>query len=51
VIKIAKKRNRNIETYYSLGLSFKQLEMLEEQAIKQDISIAKLIRRKLFPKN
>lgn len=44
---------KNIETevYITFGLLKEQKEKLKKEADEKDISIGKLVRRKLFPRN
>lgn len=50
MIIIPKIKNLEVDGYFTFGLSKEQKKELEKQAYKEDVSIAKYIRRKLFPR-
>lgn len=50
MIRIPKTKNLEVECYATFGLTKEQKKELEEQAYKKDVSVAKFIRRKLFPR-
>ena len=43
-------RKNEVECYFTFGLLKTQKEQLEEEAQKKDMTPAKLVRRKLFPR-